>query len=84
MKQPSHLAKSRHGVFYFRLTFRAGSAIKEKRISLKTKNPQEARFKSSCLSAIMLTRQQEWQKAICTVQQQKKVVRRSMSLPLQH
>ena len=64
MKQPSHLAKSRHGVFYFRLTFRAGSAIKEKRISLKTKNPQEARFKSSCLSAIMLTRQQEWQKAM--------------------
>lgn len=64
MKQPSHLAKSRHGVFYFRLSFRIGSAIKEKRISLKTKNPQEARFKSSCLSAIMLTRQWERQAAM--------------------
>ena len=64
MKQPSHLAKSRHGVFYFRLSFRTGSAIKEKRISLKTKSPQEARFKSSCLSAIMLTRQWERQAAM--------------------
>jgi integrase len=64
MKQPSHLAKSRHGVFYFRLSFRTGSTIKEKRISLKTKNPQEARFKSSCLSAIMLTRQWERQAAM--------------------
>jgi hypothetical protein len=42
MKQPSHLAKSRHGIFYFRLTFRTGRYIKEKRISLKAKKPQEA------------------------------------------
>jgi hypothetical protein len=37
---PSHLAKSRHGVFYFRLTFKTGGVTKEKRISLLTKNPQ--------------------------------------------
>jgi len=41
---PSHLAKSRHGVFYLRLTFRTGGVSTERRISLRTKNPQEARF----------------------------------------
>ncbi|TXD06011.1 hypothetical protein FTI75_03530, partial [Burkholderia pseudomallei] len=50
LQLPSHLAKSRHGVFYFRLTFRTAGATKEKRISLRTKNPQEARFKALCLS----------------------------------
>ncbi|WP_211460825.1 hypothetical protein [Collimonas silvisoli] len=54
MKLPSYLALSRHGVFYFRLTYRIGFALKEKRFSLRTKNPQEARFKATCLSAIML------------------------------
>ena len=64
MKLPSHLAKSRHGVFYFRLTFRDGGGTKEKRISLRTKNPQEARCKATCLSAIMATRQQHYQAAM--------------------
>ncbi|WP_407059305.1 hypothetical protein ACKZDW_03035 (plasmid) [Ralstonia syzygii subsp. celebesensis] len=44
MRLPSHLAKSRHGVFYFRLTFKTAGTTKEKRISLRTKGPQEARF----------------------------------------
>lgn len=55
---PSHLAKSRHGVFYFRLTFRTAGTTKEKRISLRTKNPQEARFKALCLSGIMAVHQE--------------------------
>ncbi|HPT51505.1 MAG TPA: hypothetical protein PKZ22_15200 [Accumulibacter sp.] len=66
MKLPSHLAKSRHGVFYFRLTFRLGATTKEKRISLRTKNPQEARFKALCLSGIMAVRNQEQQRAMAT------------------
>ncbi|WP_247305135.1 hypothetical protein [Ralstonia pseudosolanacearum] len=55
---PSHLAKSRHGVFYFRLTFRTGGVTTERRISLRTKNPQEARFKALSLG-IMTVRKQE-------------------------
>lgn len=62
MHLPSHLAKSRHGVFYFRLTFRTGGVTTERRISLRTKNPQEARFKALCLSGIMTVRKQEQQR----------------------
>lgn len=43
MKLPSYLALSRHGVFYFRLTYLIGLARKEKRWSLHTKNPVEAK-----------------------------------------
>ena len=64
LKLPSYLAKSRHGVFYFRLTFRAAGCTREKRISLRTKNPQEARFKASCLSGIMAVQKREQQKAM--------------------
>lgn len=60
---PRHLTKSRHGVFYFRLSFRMGATTKEKRISLQTKIPQEARFKAMCLSGIMTVRTQEQQRA---------------------
>ena len=63
LKLASHLAKSRHGVFYFRLTFRTGGATKERRVSLKTKNPQEARLKALCLSGIMAVRKEEQQRA---------------------
>jgi len=38
LKLPSHLAESRHGFFYFRLTFKLGGFTKEKRMSLRTKN----------------------------------------------
>ncbi|MGA4048819.1 hypothetical protein ACI2TP_19540 [Ralstonia nicotianae] len=62
LRLPSHLAKSRHGVFYFRLTFRTGGVTTERRISLRTKNPQEARFKALCLSGIMTVRKQEQQR----------------------
>jgi hypothetical protein len=58
VKLPSHLAKSRHGVYYFRFSYRVGFALKEKRISLQTKNPQEARAKAVHLSLIMLHRRQ--------------------------
>lgn len=64
MHLPSHLAKSRHGVFYFRLTFRTGGVTTERRISLRTKNPQEARFKALCLSGIMTVREQERQRGV--------------------
>jgi hypothetical protein len=50
VKLPSHLAKSCHGVYYFRISYRVGFALKEKRISLQTKNPQEARAKAVHLS----------------------------------
>ena len=65
MKLLSYLAKSRHGIYYFRLTFfRSGFTTKEKRISLRTKNPQKARFKASCLSGIMAVQKREQQKAM--------------------
>lgn len=43
MKLPSYLARSRHGVFYFRITYLFNSIRKEKRWSLHTKNPIEAK-----------------------------------------
>ncbi|TJZ73765.1 hypothetical protein [Chitiniphilus eburneus] len=64
MKLASHLAKSRHGVFYFRLSVREGSATREKRVSLRTTNPQEARLKAACLSGIMAVHKQEQQRAM--------------------
>lgn len=54
----------RHGAFHFRLTFRIAGATREKRISLRTKNPQEARFKTLCLLGTMAVRKQEQQRAI--------------------
>ncbi len=36
MKLPSYLVKSRHGVFYFRLTVRNESGVHERRFSLET------------------------------------------------
>jgi hypothetical protein len=43
MKLPSYLAKSRHGIFYFRIVYLAGAKKLEKRWSLYTKNPIEAK-----------------------------------------
>ncbi|MCU6432555.1 hypothetical protein LPB67_02025 [Undibacterium sp. Jales W-56] len=55
MKLPSNLAKSRHGVFYFRLFGPAIQGVrKESRISLQTKNPTIAKEKSRLISAIMV------------------------------
>ncbi|MDO9148803.1 MAG: hypothetical protein Q7U52_14280 [Hydrogenophaga sp.] len=51
MKLPSHLVKSRHGVFYFRLTIRRGIKTQEKRCSLHTRDPAEAKAKSLYISA---------------------------------
>lgn len=51
MKLPSHLAKSRHGVFYFRLTIRRGTTTQEKRWSLQTRDPAEAKIKALHISA---------------------------------
>ena len=64
MKLASHIAISRHGIYYFRLTYGSGDTTKEKRISLRTKNPQEARLKASCLSAIIVTSKHDRQKAM--------------------
>ena len=43
MKLPAYLVLSRHGVFYFRITYCIGSIRKEKRWSLHTKSPVEAK-----------------------------------------
>jgi integrase len=51
MKLPSHLAKSRHGVYYFRLTVRKGTSTQEKRWSLRTRDPAEAKMKALGISA---------------------------------
>uniref|UniRef100_UPI0035B4B9CC site-specific integrase n=1 Tax=Hylemonella sp. TaxID=2066020 RepID=UPI0035B4B9CC len=51
MKLPSYLAKSRHGVFYYRITVRRGAAIQEKRWSLNTRSPAEAKLKALYISA---------------------------------
>lgn len=40
---PSHLAKSRHGVFYFRLTFRTGGVTTERRIATRKRNKLAAK-----------------------------------------
>lgn len=66
LKLPSHLAKSRHGVFYFRLTFKIGGTTKEKRISLRTKNSREARFKALCLSGIMAVQNHKKEQTMAT------------------
>ena len=66
LKLPSHLAESRHGVFYFQLTFKLGGSTKEKRISLRTKNSQDARFKAMCLSGIMAAQSHKKEQAMAT------------------
>ena len=43
MKLPSYLVLSRHDVFYFRITYLIGSIRKEKRWSLHTRSPVEAK-----------------------------------------
>jgi integrase len=53
MKLPSYLARSRHGVFYFRITFLIDFIRKEKRWSLHTKNPVEAKRLSLIICATL-------------------------------
>jgi len=53
MKLPSYLALSRHGVFYFRITFLVGLIRHEKRWSLHTKNPVEAKRLSLIICATL-------------------------------
>jgi hypothetical protein len=55
MKLPSHLAKSRHGVFYYRLVIRKGGYTLEKRWSLKTRDPAEAKMRALHM-AVAITR----------------------------
>jgi integrase len=57
LKLPSHLAISRHGIFYFRLTVRCGSTIREKRWSLKTRDPAQAKIKALGISAAIKAKQ---------------------------
>lgn len=54
MKLPSHLVKSRHGIFYFRLTSRRGSTTVDKRWSLHTRNPAEAKRRALIISTALL------------------------------
>ena len=54
MKLPSRLARSRHGVFYYRLQFQIETKRKELRISLQTKSPHIAKIKAFRISAMML------------------------------
>jgi hypothetical protein len=43
MKLPSYLVRSRHGVFYFRITYLVALVRREKRWSLHTKSPVETK-----------------------------------------
>ena len=54
MKLPAHLAKSRHGVFYFRWTFTANGCVSEKRFSLRTRNPSIAKQMAMYISFLMM------------------------------
>ena len=53
MKLPSYLARSRHGIFYFRITFIIDFVRKEKRWSLHTKDPVEAKRLSLIICATL-------------------------------
>lgn len=59
MKIPSHLFKSRHGVYYYRLQYSVNSKRYERRISLKTKSPVFAKSLSVKISAIILQKQSQ-------------------------
>jgi hypothetical protein len=65
MKLPSCLAQSRHGIFYFRLTYFVDSTRKEKRWSLRTKNPVNAKRMSLQLSAHLRNNHSVIEKAVC-------------------
>ena len=54
MKLPSHLVKSRHGVFYFRRTFSANGSVSEKRFSLRTRTPSVAKRVAMYISLLMM------------------------------
>ncbi len=54
MKLPSHLVKSRHGVFYFRWTFSANGSVSEKRFSLRTRIPSVAKRVAMYISLLMM------------------------------
>ncbi|MBT9166623.1 MAG: hypothetical protein DDT25_01316 [Chloroflexi bacterium] len=53
MNLPSYLVRSRHGVFYFRLTFREDGNIRERRWSLRTRSPSQARARALYISAAL-------------------------------
>lgn len=59
MKIPTHLFKSRHGVYYYRLQFNQNSRRYERRISLNTKSPIVAKSLSVKISAIILHKQSQ-------------------------
>lgn len=59
MKIPTHLFKSRHGVYYYRLQFNQNSKRFERRMSLKTKSPVVAKALSVKISAIILHKQSQ-------------------------
>lgn len=59
MKIPTHLFKSRHGVYYYYLQFNQNSKRFERRMSLKTKSPVVAKALSVKISAIILHKQSQ-------------------------
>lgn len=58
LKLASHLACSRHGVYYYRYLSRIDGKRTERRISLRTKNPTVARALALKISVIMLQHQE--------------------------
>ena len=56
MKLPAYTAKSRHGVYYYRLQYFDGTKRKEQRFSLGTKSPRVSKLKSLLISAIIAKR----------------------------
>lgn len=59
MKIPANLAKSRHGVYYYRFQFIVAAKRKEQRFSLATKCPRTAKAKAIQISAIIAQKKYE-------------------------
>lgn len=53
MNIPARLAKSRHGVYYYRIQFQEDGVRRERRISLDTKHPATAKRMAIRISAII-------------------------------
>lgn len=66
LKLPSHLAKSRHGVYYLRMSYRVGDSVHEKRVSLRTKNATQARAIATQFSVIFFEIKHKGQRALAS------------------
>jgi len=59
MRIPAHLCRSRHGVYYFRETSTVAGKQRARKISLHTKDPEQARQKAIQLLAMLISNSKE-------------------------